>query len=153
MIFRQKGISTIHLRLPQKSFHPEKFSVPEVGVIFSGSSRTSTISGQRLIASIPLILNHGWAVRATKKMTHIRSRPDLRRTGRFYVLPKSSFQAKNPFFFLSKIGLKDRYLFGKRVLFFAQLCPVVAKHGFDLEVNVFFGPKNTVFDPKLLFLL
>ena len=109
---------------------------------------------------VPLVLNRG-IVRATKKMTHIDNRPcpdrNYGEAAVFTFCRKAENGLKIRFFsFLKNTRnlLKDWYLFGKRVLpslhNFAHLW---LEHGFDQEVNVLFGPKNSDFGLKICFLL
>ena len=137
MIFHQKGISGFG-GYPKKTSHPEKMSVSEVWVIFRGSSRISAISGQSPIARIGTLSFGPWSTklgqtdRATKKnkphYQRIWSRPELRRSGRFYVLPKSKKRAENPSIFqketpdINKEIKTDIYL-GKWYIFFRNTLP------------------------------
>ena len=80
------------------------------------------------------------------------SRPELRRNGRFNVLPKSVFLAKNYFFPKKHPKFAASLIcIWKRVFFslhnFARLWQ---EHGFDYEVGVFW-PKKSDFDTKIRF--
>ena len=81
--------------------------------------------------------------------------PDLRRNGRFYVLPKSGKRAKNRFFSQKKHPkLAKRLIFiGEKDTFsFPQLCLVLAGTYLSVESEgLFLGPKIRISARKSVF--
>ena len=130
------GEAPISPGLPKQVF-------PTPNPIFQGSSRILAIWRQCPIISIstlnfgPWSTKFGGTVRATKKWQRALSRPELWRSGRFYVLPKSGFSPKNT---QSPISIWEKGTF-----FLTQLCPVVARTLVPLRSECFFGPKICFF--------
>ena len=72
-----------------------------------------------------------------------------------YVRPKSVCMAQKVFFIPKKhqkFLTTLIFILEKGTFFFAQLFPVVARTWFALRSELFFGPKISVFGPKIQFL-
>ena len=75
------------------------------------------------------------------------NRPFLGLAEKCFLWPKIFFPQKT-----HKICLKTDIYLGKGTFLLAQLFPVVASTWLELRSGRFFGPKNSVFGPKIRFL-
>ena len=144
-IFCQKSISPICLRLPKKSFHPEKISLSELWVIFGGSPRLLAIWGHshfRSISTFNSSMKLGGTVRAIKYDNGPGSSRNYRKTAVFtfgwevFFWPTIVFfPKKHP-----KFAKRLIFIWEKGTFLFAQLCPVVARTWLELRSKPLFGP-------------
>ena len=83
-----------------------------------------------------------------------RSRPELRRNGRFYIRPKSGFWPKNGFYpkISPKMTFSPLIIWAKALFFFEQLFLVVARTWWITKSDRLFWPKISVFGQKIRFL-
>merc|ERR1712016_454176 len=129
---------------------PKKFSVSELGVIFWGSPlflAIPTLEGQLPLILVRFQRNSGESSGPSKndpEGQRTRSRPELRRNGRFYARPKSGFWPKNGFYPKKspKMTFPPLIIWAKALFFFKQLFPVVARTWLgEKSVCLFLGPK------------
>ena len=80
------------------------------------------------------------------------SRPELRRNGRFYVQPKSSFWPENGFYPKKspKITFSPLIIWAKALFSLNNFFRSWPEHGLPEEVGLFLGPK--IFGPNIRFL-
>ena len=153
------GATTFPSEPPQK-----KFSVSELGVIFWGSPLFLAVFGHRRVRGAttlnfgPISTKLGEIVRPSKKNDpegqRTRSRPELRRNGRFYVRPKSGFWPKNGSYPKKspKMTFSPLIIWAKATFSLNNFFRSWPEHGESPKVYAFCGPKILVFGPKIRFL-
>ena len=142
---RYPGLQLSHRNHPQKIF---RFRARGHFLGLTPVFGHSHVRGVPTLNFGPISTKLGGTVRAIKKYDpegqRTRSRPELRRNGRFYVRPKSRFWPKNWSYPKKspKMTFLSLFIWAKALFFFEQLFLVVARTWIGSQSGtLFLGPK------------